>query len=123
MICILNIHWRYFLINKVCQSFYQVGHVTFSENVFWPANFALSFCQFCCIQNSALNVDISTKGCTNFKKFQEKSCDHIHDIICDPNYHRGILNVSAKIFHNSMYKIVVKSCVCANASDFKCENV
>ena len=61
MILILNIHWGYFLINKVCQWFYQLGHVTFCKTVFWLVNFALPFCQICYIQNSTLKVDISTK--------------------------------------------------------------
>ena len=49
------------LVNKVCQWFYELDHVTFSKNVFWSVNFALPFCQICCIQKSTLNVDISTK--------------------------------------------------------------
>ena len=61
MIWILNIHWEYFLINKVCQCFYQLGHVTISKNVFWSVNIALPFCQICCIHKSTLIVDISTK--------------------------------------------------------------
>ena len=61
MIRFSNIHWEYFLINKVCHSFYQLDHVTFSKNVFWSVHFALPFCQICWIQKSTLNVYISTK--------------------------------------------------------------
>ena len=56
MMRILNIHWGNFLINKVS----QLDHVTFSKSLFWSQNFALPFCQICCIQKSTLNVDIST---------------------------------------------------------------
>ena len=61
MIRILNIHWGYFLINNVCELFYQLDHVNFSKNVFQSVNFALAFCQICCIQKSTLDGDISTK--------------------------------------------------------------
>ena len=119
MIWILNIHWGYFLISKVCQWFYQLDHVTFSKNVSWSVNFALPFSQIFCIRKSTIIVDISTKKCTNCKKFQEKSCDYIHDVILWPHLSNDFLNVSAKIFHNSMYKRVMTSCACVDASDFK----
>ena len=61
MIWILQKHWGYFLINKVCQWFYQLDLVTFSKNVFWSVNFALPFCQICCIQKSTLNVTFLLK--------------------------------------------------------------
>ena len=83
---ILNIQWECFLINKVCQWFYQLDHVTFSANVFWSVNFALPFCQICCIQKSTLNVDISTK---KLHKLQEVLGSHVTTFMtssCDPIY-------------------------------------
>ena len=65
-----NIHWGYFLINKVCQWFFQLDHETFSKNVFWSVNFAQPFCQICYIQKSTLNVEIYIKKL--LKKLQEK---------------------------------------------------
>ena len=41
-----------FLIKKVGQWFHQFDHETFSKNVFWSINFALSFCQICYVQKS-----------------------------------------------------------------------
>ena len=64
MIWVWNLHWGYFLINKVGHWFYQLDHVTFSENGFWLVNFAVPFCRICYIQKSAmacLNVAIFTK--------------------------------------------------------------
>ena len=87
---ILNIQWECFLINKVCQWFYQLDHVTFSANVFWSVNFALPFCQICCIQKSTLNVDISTKklpkNARSSRKihviaFMTPSCDPIYQVV------------------------------------------
>ena len=53
----------------------------FFQNIFRSVNFALSIWQICCIQKSTLNVDISTKSCAIYEKFQEKLCDHIDDVI------------------------------------------
>ena len=72
MIWILNIHWGYFLINKVYQWFYQFDHVTFSKNVFWSVNFAVPFCQICSIQKSTLNVNISIKKLHKLKEVPGK---------------------------------------------------
>ena len=61
----LKLHWGYFLINEVGQSFYQLDQLTFPKNVFWSVNFALSFCQNLLRPKvnfmACLNVDISTK--------------------------------------------------------------
>ena len=45
-----------YLFNRLefLTKFYQLDHVTFSKNVFWYVDFALSFCQVCYVQNSTL---------------------------------------------------------------------
>ena len=60
--------------NEVGQRFYQLDHMTFSKNVFWSANFALSFCQIYYSQMSTLWLTYMLKfllrRCTHCKKLQ-----------------------------------------------------
>ena len=70
-----------------------------------------------------LTLNVLLKSSTNCNKFQEKSCDQIHDVILWPLLSRRILNVSAKIFLNSIYKRDTTSCSCPDVSDFKPKGV
>ena len=49
-----NLRWGYILINEVVQWFYQLDHVTFSENIFWSVNSKLLFYQIYSVQLSTL---------------------------------------------------------------------
>ena len=46
MIVSWKLHWRYALINKVGQWFYQLCNENFSKNIFWSVNYTLSFIKF-----------------------------------------------------------------------------
>ena len=62
---------------------------------------------------AAVKVDISSNKLQTRKYFQEKSRDHIYNVIYRPNLSRDILNVSSNWHHvvkveYSMYKQVIE---------------
>ena len=62
-----NLHWKYTLINKIGQWFYQLDHVTFSKNIFCSVNPFTIF-----IMSKYAKVDISMKKAAHQKVFLGK---------------------------------------------------
>ena len=64
--------WGYVLINEVYQWFYQLSHVTFSENIFWSVNYISNNC----FEESETPESVSRKN--NLATFMTLSIDAIY---------------------------------------------
>ena len=68
-----KLHWQYFLMIEVRQWFYQLGHTTFSKNVFWSVMLTLLPNLLHLNSNFIATGDISIKKLHTREYLQEKS--------------------------------------------------
>ena len=124
MIWSWNLHWRYPLIKKVGQGFYQFSHLTpglvFKLHTILLRNSLRPNFNFI----ASLKNGISRKELRTRNNFQEKSCDH-PDVIYRPNLSKSTFKVSnwyhVGKFVNCMYWGVTPCC--ADVSNFERRSV